>query len=262
MIGTWRQVHVYQQAWLQQFMRTQRIGIVFSHITHTYTHLHTPTHTNALHQIVKLVFFEANAPWKPPHACAVSVSGTFRSALASASSLRVTIVNILTSEYHVYTSILTATRVTSLPAAFNFSSPQDCGSCRQLLLSASPMVYCYTHGRMLFTAEPEADGGSAEESKKKADQTERFQEGAFQVMPVDEKLKRHKKGALRGKKKMRRKITRLPTEPARSLFLSLSLSLSFQWCWGPDVRTATRQRGGARVGSVTTEGKNENDRGK
>lgn len=117
------------------------------------------------------------------------------------------IVNILMSEYYIYTSIslflriLTVKQGTSLPAAFNLNSPQGCGSCRQLLLSASSMVYCYTHGKMLFTAESEADGGSAEEWKKKADQTEPFQEGAFQVMPAGEKLKRHKKGALRGKKR-------------------------------------------------------------
>lgn len=156
--------------------------------------------------------------------------------------------NILTSEYYISTSIrlflriLTVKQVTSLPAAFNLNSPQDCGSCRQLLLSASSMVYCYTHGKMLLTADPEADGGSAEEWKKKADQTEPFQDCVFQVMPVDQKLKRHKKGALRGKKK-KREEKRLPTEPALSLL----------WCWGPAVHTATRQRGGARVGSVTIE---------
>lgn len=106
--------------------------------------------------------------------------------------------NILPSEYYIHASIrrflgtLTVKQVTSLPAASNLNSPQDCGSCRQLLLSASSMVYCYTHGKMLFAAEPEADGGSAEEWKKKADQTELFQEGAFQVMPADEKLKPHK----------------------------------------------------------------------
>lgn len=138
-----------------------------------------------------------------------SVSG-FRSASASASPDRLLTVNTLTSEYYTNPSvclllrILTVKQVTALPAAFNLNSPQDCGSCRQQLLSASWMVYCYTHGKTLFAAEPEADG---ERWKKKAEQTEPFQEGAFQVMPVDEKLKRHKKGALRGKKREKNKTS-------------------------------------------------------
>lgn len=38
---------------------------------------------------------------------------------------------------------------------FKISSPRGCGSCRQPLVSASSLVCCLTHAKMLFTAEPE-----------------------------------------------------------------------------------------------------------
>lgn len=107
------------------------------------------------------------------------------------------------------------------------------------------MVYWYTHGGIHFAAEPDADGGISRGMKEKSGPVlNRPKNVLSRFMPVNQKLRQHKKGALR--EKNRRKNNKNST-------WACALSLSFRWCWGPGVHAATRWRGGAGVGSVTIE---------
>lgn len=172
--GTCIQTHVYQQAWPQ--------NVTCPHsVRHTHLHIHFPLkrkisvrvrqthHENTSHQ-----------RWQHPRNIQVSISPRLAAINAPHTCMQ---------HLHVHLSLNpTVRRVTRLPAAFNWNSPRDCGSCRQPLRSASSLV---THMQRCSSPVSQMEG----ENKKR---TERRRETGTEAPSGEPKTRqRHKRCAER-----------------------------------------------------------------
>lgn len=180
--GTCIQTHVYQQAWLQNVTCPQ----CWQH-KHVAAHAHPPS-IKEWNQCP----CEANTPWK--HLTPALTASPKYSGQHQPSSRRHQRPRTCMQHLHVHLSLNpTVHRVTRLPAAFNWNSPRDWGSCRRPPRSASSPVYRHTHAKMLFTTEP--DGGRERIRRGWGGEERRKQ----RHLPESQKWDSDTKGVLSGK---------------------------------------------------------------